>query len=391
MAVILLNSGTLAWFFLIQYNISAILANSSSNLLWGINDALLFYGFAAISAILSSLIKERICNRIFLLFWISLGIFSTILLPLFSYSIFFPFLTILMGISLGLGLPSSMTFIADCTVVEERARVSGTTIFLTFVMTIFVMMINGIFEFDLSLLILVIAFVRATSLLALLFDKFDGKNKEIDESGLSELDYKDFIYYVIPWLMFILIAMLAWNMIPHEDYISAVSTGQILRFICIAVFSLISGFAADSLGRKQSIIFGLIVFGISFTILGFSITELNIIVYLTGSGIAWGSFFSIYLAIPGDLSTSGQNKKFYALITVLPLILLGSVPFIPGLSDFTRYSVSYSHIFSFILLLSIIPVYRAKETLPDIKIREKRLKDYMEKVGKLVLESKQNK
>ena len=378
-AAILLTSGTLAWYFLIQFNIGDIFTYDAS---------FLFCVFAAVSAIAGSLISRKVGNRMFILSWIALGVLSTALLTLFpKQSVFMPFLGILLGFSLGLGLPRSMAFIADSTFIEERARVSGITISVTFGLAILVMITSRIFDFGIPTLILVFALVRSTSFLALVLDKFDGKNRGEEESLLPKPEYKDLVFYIIPWLMFIFVSMLAWNLIPQDQYTSAVTVGQMFRFICIAVFGFISGFIADRFGRKPSIIIGLIVLGVSFAILGQAMSELSVIIYLTASGVAWGSFFAMYLTVPGDLSISGSREKFFALITVLPILLIGGVSLIPGLADL-GYSSSFSQILSLILFLSIIPVLRAKETLPDIKMRERRLKDHVEKVGKLVSKSK---
>jgi hypothetical protein len=94
-AVILLTSGTLAWYFLIQFNVSDIFTDVAS---------LLFSVFAAVSAIAGSLIGRKVGNRIFILSWIALGVLFTALLTLFPMqSVFMPFLSILLGLSLGLG------------------------------------------------------------------------------------------------------------------------------------------------------------------------------------------------------------------------------------------------------------------------------------------------
>jgi len=152
-----------------------------------------------------------------------------------------------------------------------------------------------------------------------------------------------------------------------------------------------SGFIADHFGRKLSITIGLILLGVSFEILGFAISNSTVLIYLTASGVAWGFFFAIYLTIPGDLSICGSREKFYSLIAVLPLILLTSVPFLPGLADLTQYSSSFSHILGLILFISIIPVIGANETLPKGKIRERKMKEYLNQVGKVISESEQKK
>jgi len=385
-AAILLTSGTLAWFFLLQYNISDMFLNSSNPILGYVNP-FVFYGFAATSAIGGIMVRGKVDNRVFLLSWIALGVLSTILLPIFQQTEFMPFLSILLGLSLGLGLPSSIASIADRTSLEERGRVSGVTIFVTFGLAILVMISAEIFSLELSTLMLLFALVRSSSFLAFLLDKFDGKNK-VEQGTVRRPDHgKDFYYYIIPWLMFILVGMLAWNLIPPGTYSSAVSTGQVLRFICIAVFGFVSGVAADRFGRKPSVIIGLVILGISLGVLGYAISELTVITYLTASGITWGAFLATYLAIPGDLSVCGSREKYYALIIGLPLILLGSVPFIPGLAGFTMYSSSFSQILSLILFLSIVPVLRAKETLPERSIGERRLREHIKKVGELVEET----
>jgi len=388
-AAALLTSGTLAWFFLVQYNVGDLFASHSSNIFLLYVNPVFFYGFAVISAIVGTFICRKVNNRVFLFFWIALGVLSTALLPQFRLTEYMPFLSVLLGLSLGLGLPSSMAFIADRTVVEERARVSGTTIAVTFGTVIIAVVIARILNFDLNISILLYALVRSISLLALALDKFD-REEIIKESLRPQSDYKHLVYYIIPWLMFILVGMLAWNLIPLEQYGSAVGIGQAIRFVCIAIFGLVSGFFADRFGRKPAIIIGLIVLGVSFAFLGFTMTDLSVIIYLTASGVAWGFFFAIYLAIPGDLSTPGSRERFYALINVLPLVLLGSVTFIPGLAEFTAYSSSFSQVLSLVLFLSIIPVLRTGETLPEAKIRERRLKEHVKKVGELVSESEKN-
>ena len=311
---------------------------------------------------------------------------STVLLILSQQTAFMPFLSVLLGFSLGIGLPTSMAFIADYSYIDERAQISGLTIFATFILAISAMIITEIFAVGLPTLILLFAIVRSTSFLGLVFNKFDVEDKV--EEKLHKPSSKDFLFYIIPWMMFVLVGTLAWSLIPLQ-FESAVSIGRILRFVCIAVFGIVTGFIADRLGRKPAIIIGLIIFGISFTILGFSLSAPTIVIYLTASGVAWGSFFAMYLVIPGDLSVTGSRERFYAFLTILPLILLGGIPYLPGLAEFTRYSSAFAHILSLILFLSIVPVLLVKETLPEPKMRERRLKEHVEKIGKLVIESKQ--
>jgi MFS family permease len=391
-AAILLNSGTLAWFFLLIIYLPEIFAAITLNdPLWSAYDigSILFFGFAILWSIIGSVIGGRISRRKLLIASILLGTFSMILLAIVQGTFFAAICSLFLGMSMGLGLPSSMALIADYTDVEERARVSGTVILGTFVMAFTIIAVIGILNLGILDAILLFAIVRSTSMFALVCDKCDGEGQKlIEKTRLPSGAYREFFFYLIPWVMFSIAAGLASNLIPPEIDIS---TGTTLRYVFIAVFGFVSGVAADRLGRKQPIIIGLIVLGASFALIGFfGMSQTIVTIYLAISGMAWGSFFVVFLAVPGDLSVFGLREKFYGLGYILPISILFSLSAVPVPRIFPPGSASsFSQILSLLLFLSIIPVLRAKETLPDIKMRERRFREYAEKVGKVVQESKE--
>jgi hypothetical protein len=69
---------------------------------------------------------------------------------------------------------------------------------------------------------------------------------------------------------------------------------------------------------------------------------------------------------------------------ILPLATLFGLSAVPGWALFASFPASsLSLIFSVILFLSIIPILRAKETLSGQKIRERKMKEHVNKIGKL--------
>ena len=132
--VTFLTSGTLAWFFLLQIYLIDIFSTITIDLFWVDISKDLFFGFGVFSAIVGSLIAKKVDRRKFLIAWVTLGIISTIALILFQGTLLCVISSIFLGLSLGLGLPSSMAFLSDCTMTEERGRVAGITILETFVM-----------------------------------------------------------------------------------------------------------------------------------------------------------------------------------------------------------------------------------------------------------------
>ena len=396
-AVTLLNSGTLAWYFLLIINISYIFSTITMNdPFWSYYwiGQTLFLGSAIFWAIIGSFAAGRMNRRKLLTSWITLGTLSTILLILSQGTIFAAAASILLGLSMGLGLPSSTALIADYTVAEERARVSGTIILGTFIMAFATIAVAGLLNLEFLGIIMLFALVRSTSFLGLVLDKCDKpEQKATEKPRLPSTAYREFAYYLFPWVMFSIAGGLAYNLIPTtQEYAAAFVTGKTLRYVSIAVFGLASGVAADKIGRKWPIIIGLIVLGASFGLLGFfGITPTNVILYLTLSGVAWGSFFVIFLAVPGDLSVFGFREKFYGIGYMLPIAFLFGLSAIPGETILAGFSApSFSQILSFLLFISIIPVLLAKETLDESKIEERKMKDYLKKIGETIQQSEED-
>ena len=381
----ILTSGTLAWFFVVQVPLFNMSFQNYPNTLVPYLGPVLFYTFGAFSAVIGSLLGQKINSRKLLLFWITLGIIATASLAV-SNELVAILSIILLGFSLGLGLPCCMAFVTQYTTVEERARVSGIVILQTFIMAFIATAVVTMLGIGLLGVIIISIAVRATSYLALAVDdcvRPQGKERSWSKVVVN----KEFASYLLPWIIFNVVGSIAWWMIPSTSaYASFVAIGTAVRLACVAIFGLVAGVAADYFGRKQSIIIGLIVLGISFELLGLAPSPTTVLIYLIMSGIVWGSFLAVYLAVPGDLAFSGSEEKFYALGAVVPLIIE------LGISSITTIHLSPSQlspILGITLFLSIIPVLRARETLPEKKMEDRRFKEHLDRVGKLVKESKE--
>ncbi len=365
-ASILLNSGTLAWFFLLVIYIWDISAWATfDNQFWGYNNVgpSLFLGFAVLWSIIESFIGGKVNRRNLLIFSTVLGTLSTVALTIFQGTVPVAISIFFMGMSFGLGLPISMALVADYTVVEERARISGIIVLFAFLLAFSSMAVIRIFSLEIFGIVLLLALLRSTSSFACVIDKCQRQDETMVEKTLPLASpYKQLALYLIPWVLFSFVSTLAWNLFPRDW--PAALIGTTYRYVFIAVFGLASGVVADRFGRKQPIIIGLIVLGISFALLGFfGITETNVIIYLALSGVAWGSFFVLFFAVPGDLSHVGSREKFYGLGYILPVAVMVCFSVIPGESLLVGQSASLvSQIFSAVLFLSIIPVLRARET-----------------------------
>jgi MFS family permease len=190
---------------------------------------------------------------------------------------------------------------------------------------------------------------------------------------------KQFILYLVPWVMFCLVNFL-------EVPIVGTVVGKDLEFLIIVAEYGIGGFSAlifgrfaDSVGRKRIIILGFIIVGIGYAILGlFSGFSISWYLYMVLDGVAWGIFILMfYLVIWADLARNRAKEKYY-LIGVLPFIVSGYIQilFTPYVES-TLISVAFS-LASFFLFLAVLPLLYAPETLSEKEIEKKRLSKYLD-------------
>ena len=386
LAVTILTSSTFAWFFLLYIFFDSIFLSLTGDLFAVHVGKALFLSFSAFSAIIGSLISEKVNRRKLLWAWITLGVLASASLAVFQGSTFVLFSSLLLGVSFGLGIPSCLAFLADSTVVEERARVSGIIIIITFFMVIAASFVASLLNFGL-IWIVSLCLVRLISFPALFLDscsRATGRKK----SWRRILAYKDFSFYLFPWLMFNIASGLYLGIPDSPDYATAISIGNALHYVGAGIFAFLSGIVADRLGRKSVIIFGLVMLGVSFAFLGLATSALSYFVYRLASGIAWGCLMAVYLAVPGDLAFPGSKERFYALAAILTLNYVQSFSIMSDVTGISFPPGTLSPALSIILFLSTIPVLYASETLPENKVHARKLNEYLRKMGKRVAESK---
>ena len=384
-----LISGTLAWFFLLQDYYLDIFVSSTNDGYWASVGIITFYGFGALSAIVGSSIADRLNRRKLLGYWIAIATLATASLAVFHGDVFLVVFSILLGFCLGMGFPSCAALFADLTVVEERARVAGLIILVAFILTFLGVAIIPILGLGTLGGILFLTLLRLGGFLSLVLDPCERKEKK-EEPWSSILSNRNFAFFLLPWVMFNIAAgLLGWWDIPDSpDFLAVIAIGSTLATALMGISGLIGGSLADRFGRKQPIVISLVMFGVSFAVLSFTIIPESVFIYYATYGIAWGFLFTLYLTIPGDLALSGSKEKYYAIGTVTPLIIFMFISMLPELVPIRLSASVLSPILTIILFLSIIPVLKASETLPERKMRERRLKDHIEKVGKLVSKSK---
>jgi MFS family permease len=380
LANIVLISNAFIWYSF-AFSILKSIIDETALAIWCIH----FVG-ATFSAIVGAKLADKIHKRtIFLSFWMLLGMVSSLVLvnanPTGDSNAWV--LSLIFGISFGLGLPASLGYFADCTIVENRAKIGG-----------LILLFNGIGAFllgitsvaEITLKALTLAIWRGFGLIFFLIIKpaQEAPERGTSVSFTSILSQRSFLLYIIPWIMFSLVNYLSVPVFNIRDA-NLVRLLVTIETALIGVFAVVGGFLSDIFGRKRITVAGFILLGLGYAILGiYPENLLSWYFYTLVDGVAWGIFSVIFIiTIWGDLSYGASSDKYYAM---------GGLPFF--LSNFLRLTigsyiaetVSAYAIFSFtafFLFLAVVPLMFAPETLPEKKLRERELKKYIEKAKKI--------
>jgi MFS family permease len=388
---ILLIANTFLWYYGTFITIKSIIMKFqldyfSAVLIWGLN-----FGGAGFSALFGGVLVEW-CERKarFVVLWILFGVFSSLtlwfsdLLFVSQGIIIINLTSLLLGISFGLGMPFCMGYFTRSTDVDMRAKFGGIILFFNYIGTfiLFTLMISN----DILVNSLILAILRFSTLSIFLFcDSLESDVEKKTFSYVSILKQKPFLFYYTPWIMFSLVNYMGMSIQLNVLEETLASQLILTENVLAGAFAVLGGFFSDVLGRKRMAIVGFVALGLGYAILGIFPGNLFCWYFYTFvDGIAWGILYVIFLmTIWGDLEPYGFSEKYYAL-GGLPYLLSSFLRIILG--SYIADIVPAYAIFSFtalFLFLAVIPLMFAPETLPEKKIRERQLKQYVEKAKKI--------
>jgi hypothetical protein len=381
--VIVLNS--FIWYSLTQIMFS----NAINGLEVSGTERLILFTVYYVGTACSAILGPRLFRRALepcLALWMLAGIVMTALLttvPSNGTRLNIP-ISFSLGVSVGIGLPSCLAYFADTTVVESRGTCGGITWGAAGIGILALASLLG--QFDLYTTFLVLATWRALglgvfSLMAMRAGKIQRPRNPASYDSI--LHKRDVMLYLTPWIMLSLVNFTETPILEKVfgDFYFLVG---FIEFALIGIFALVGGILADFVGRKRVIITGFVMLGIGYAVLGlFSGMPISWYLYTTCDGIAWGMFSSVFLiTLWGDLAADREKEKYYVL-GGLPFLLAGFLaiiiePYVDFIGSATAFSLA-----SFFLFLAVLPLMYAPETLPEKEIRDRELKDYMERAKKV--------
>jgi len=337
----------------------------------------------------SSIIGSRIFPRArvnFLYLWLFIGAVATLLLitipinGIVANALFALFL----GISIGIGLPSCLSYFANLTSIENRGSVGGIIWSGVGFIVLFFVFIANVLRLWETIALLTIWRILGAFAFIFLSKQRDRLDIQKSPSYLELIRKREILLYLFPWIMF---SIINFSELPLLETVFGAETFIFVTFgeyVFAGIFACVGGIIADVMGRKRIVIMGFVMLGIEYATLSvFYISSTVSYLFMVLDGITWGFFFSVFfMTIWGDLGEGFEKEKYYTL-GGLPFLLSNFVsvlvkPYVSVISPTAAFSFA-----SFFLFLAVIPLMYAPETLPEKHIRERELRGYIEKAKKI--------
>jgi MFS family permease len=351
--------------------------------MFGIN-----FGALAASAILSVLLARKIKNKLnYIIIWMLSGVLISLSPLVMGFSTYasLAILSAIFGFYFGSGMPLCLDYFASHSATENRARLSGIAFFLTGVSFV---LLSGVQITDVALGAIILSAWRGVGLLTVVGLRPKRTSLRTQVSFGSVIKNRSFLLYFVPWCLFMMVNLMMTPLITKlfGDLLPSdlIETATLVNNGIVFAVALISGFLADYAGRKRLTVSGFALLGLGYAGIGLFPGNLGgYWFYMIADGFTWGIFYTVFLTtIWGDLAQESSSEKYYAL---------GSMPFL--LSVFVRLSLgayivslvpnygffSYASVF---LFLAVLPLIYAPETLSEKVMKDRELKNYIEKARK---------
>lgn len=374
---------TFLWYYL-TLNIIAVIAKNI-----GVEQVELLFA-QCVGVIIGGIFGILLIKKGFngLLLWVFLGTFAS-LLPLLSPAItqlHFQEYCFALGLSFGLGLPLCLGFFARSTITERRGYAGG--IILSVSIFCAAPMVSLVRLFGLQALLLLLGVWRTLGFVPLFIWGHAARGRPVFENTEdSTFAAPKFYLYLVPWMIFNIVDGLEGLLLRNfvvAMFSEHLTSLQWIGFLFLGASAFFGGHLSDLMGRKPVIILGFSMIGVAYAVISivpYSLTAWFL--FYICSGISWGFFTTIFvMVIWGDLASKGKEEAYY-LIGIMPFFITAIVQkffaaYLMFLSETSAFSLA-----AVFLFLAVLPILFASETLPEKVLRERELRNYIERARRV--------
>lgn len=358
-----------------------------------------FAGLIFSALIGATLLIHKLREKRFLAIWVILGVVSCLLFYFLApqaTSLTLSIISMLLGASVGLGIPASLSMFANQIKSEKLGRIAGILFFIIQIFTALILL--GIESVGIEEKFLIFAIWRVLGLIGILMLIENIKNDKETKTSLKKiLKDRTFILYFLPWFMFSLVNFIQVPIV--EVFMRGISLDIYNNYYSVAVlissFTAIgAGFLCDFRGRKVTGILGFVLLGIAYAFLSLLPDVVGklpaVYLFTIFDGLAWGLLYVNFIFVVwGDLSQVDNREKYYFL-GGLPFLFSGLIQLLVGPFVATGVPIGTSFsLASFFLLIATLPLLYAPESLSDKLVKSRELFNYVNKALKKVQKEKE--
>jgi MFS family permease len=393
-----LVANTISWFMLTMVTVLSLSVSDQSHI--QIERILSVSGsyFTALlfSALIgATLLANKMKQRVFVSLWTIIGASSCLSFyflgpqaPLFTLGI----LSLILGASVGLGIPMCLSIFANQTKNEKMGRIGAVLFFIIQIMTAAILFpLDGL---DLENKFLFFSLWRILGLVGIVFLIDNKSNVQEKITPLFKiLKDRTFILYFLPWFMFALINFIQIPIVEYHMGQDIYDNYVLVTFVLTSFSAIGAGFLCDFKGRKVTGIVGFVLLGVAYAFLSFlsdpAVKLIGITLFTIFDGLAWGFLYVNFIFVVwGDLSDVSNRAKYYFL-GGMPFLLSGLIqvliePFANKIPIQTSFSLA-----SFFLFIATLPLLYAPESLSDKLMKSRELFNYVNKALKKVQKEKE--
>ena len=356
-----------------------------------------FTGLIFSALIGATLLVQKLREKRFLTIWVLLGVVSCLLFYFLApqdTSFTLGIVSLILGTSVGLGIPASLSMFANQIKSEKLGRTAGALFFIIQIFTALILF--SIESMGIEDKFLTFAIWRVLGLIGIIMLREYVKNdKEIKTSLKKILKDRTFVLYFLPWFMFSLVNFIQVPIV--EVFMRGISLDSNYYSVAglISSFTAIgAGFLCDFKGRKVTGILGFVLLGIGYAFLSLLPDVVGklpaVYLFTIFDGLAWGLLYVNFIFVVwGDLSQVNNREKYYFL-GGLPFLFSGLIQMLigPFVAEGIPIGTSFS-LASFFLLIATLPLLYAPESLSDKLMKSRELFNYVNTALKKVHKEKE--
>ncbi len=267
--VLFLVANSISWFSLTMLIIGDFAGAYSTNETLTI--AAGYFGGLIISATIgATILQNKLRNKGFLASWILFGVATCIIFSQVGFTdvLNITLASLVLGVSVGLGIPTCFSFFANQTKIENRGKIGAILFFLIQFFSAIIILSQT--DMGISNQFLILALWRLIGAVGIISYKSPlNQQKEPATSIRSIIKERPVLLFFLPWFLFTLVNFIESPVIETYFGPELFNSSVIATTFISSISAFLAGTLCDIKGRKITGIIGFVLLGLGYAFLSF--------------------------------------------------------------------------------------------------------------------------